>query len=328
MKMLCTNCEKEVEFAITKKKQTLYVRKEPIEIDVDYLVCPKCHDEVISPDHDPFTLAYRIYREKHGFLQPEQIKNYRENYKLSQAELAKLLNLGLATISRYENGALQDASHDMLLRLAEDPMNLLKLISKSEGVFTKSRKEQLTKSFTQIQKKPNYIETCVQTEDGFEPSVLNGFREFNLDKFYNSILFLSQDGPWKTKLNKLMFYADFKHFKTYSISVTGSKYAHVPFGPAPDMYDLYYSILKSRGEIRSEEVVFPSGDVGEKIWSIKKPDLNVFSSSELNILTEIKLRFEQYNASAITKISHEEIGYRETKNGDIISYEFAKLIKI
>jgi hypothetical protein len=125
-----------------------------------------------------------------------------------------------------------------------------------------------------------------------------------------------------------MFYADFKHFKAYSISVTGSKYAHVPFGPAPDMYDLYYSILKARGEIRSEEVVFPSGDAGEKIWSIKEPDLNIFSSSELNILTEIKLRFEQYNAGAITKASHEEVGYKETKNGDMISYEFAKLIKI
>ena len=326
--MLCTNCEKEVEFAFIKKKQILNVRKEPVEIEVDYLVCPECHDEVISPDHDPFTLAYRIYREKHGFLQPEQIKHYRETCKLSQAELAKLLNLGLATISRYENGALQDASHDMLLRLAEDPLTLLKLISKADGVFTKSRKEQLIKSFTPIQEKPNCIETCMQTIDSCEPGVLNGFREFNLDKFYNSILFLSQDGPWKTKLNKLMFYADFKHFKAYSISVTGSKYAHVPFGPAPDMYDLYYSILKSRGEIRSEEVVFPSGDAGEKIWSIKEPDLNIFSSSELNILSEIKLRFEQYSAGAITKVSHEEVGYKETKNGDMISYEFAKLIKI
>jgi putative zinc finger/helix-turn-helix YgiT family protein len=328
MKMLCTNCEKEVEFTFVQKKQTFCVRKEPVEIDVDYLVCPECHDEVLSPDHDPFVLAYRIYREKHGFLQPEQIKNYRDNYKLSQGEFAKLLNLGLATISRYENGALQDASHDTLLRLTEDPMNLLKLISESDGIFTKSRKEQLVKILTQLKIKTNYIETCLQTENSIEPNVLNGFREFNLDKFYNAILFLCQDGPWKTKLNKLMFYVDFKHFKNYSVSVTGSRYAHVSFGPAPDMYDLYYSILKSRGEIRSEEVVLQTGDVGEKIWAIKNPDLNVFSSSELNILTEIKIRFEQYSASAITKASHEEIGYQETKNGDIISYEFAKLIKI
>jgi hypothetical protein len=43
---------------------------------------------------------------------------------------------------------------------------------------------------------------------------------------------------------------------------------------------------------------------------------------------ESQLRFEQYTAGAITKASHEEVGYKETKNGDMISYEFAKLIKI
>ena len=40
-----------------------------------------------------------------------------------------------------------------------------------------------------------------------------------------------------TKLAKLMFYADFLHYREHTTSITGLAYAHAPQGPIPDRYE-------------------------------------------------------------------------------------------
>jgi uncharacterized protein YegP (UPF0339 family) len=44
-----------------------------------------------------------------------------------------LLGFGDVTIHRYENGALQDAAHDRLLRLIREPANLRTLLEGAAG---------------------------------------------------------------------------------------------------------------------------------------------------------------------------------------------------
>ena len=69
-----------------------------------------------------------------------------------------------------------------------------------------------------------------------------------LAKLFNAILFFCKGRVLKTKLNKLLFYADFKHFKEYAVSITGARYARIPFGPAPDKYAFYFAtLLESKG---------------------------------------------------------------------------------
>jgi putative zinc finger/helix-turn-helix YgiT family protein len=139
---LCTNCEEKTEQEIITKEQIINVKNEPIKVQAYYLKCKKCGDEVYdTTEKDPFNTAYRKYREIHGMLQPEQIKDLREKCGLSQAELAKVLGLGVATISRYENGALQDTAHDNLLKLAMDPFNFSQLLEKYKDLFSKKREK-------------------------------------------------------------------------------------------------------------------------------------------------------------------------------------------
>ena len=59
---------------------------------------------------------------------PPEIKAFRKRYGLTQGELSKLLGWGPVTLSRYENGALQDEVHDKMLRLAMNPENLMRLV--------------------------------------------------------------------------------------------------------------------------------------------------------------------------------------------------------
>jgi len=323
---ICTNCEKETEFERLVKKEAFTVRGEPIVVDVEYIKCKKCGDEVLDPavNHDPFNLAYRAYRKQHALLQPEEIENWRKAHNLTQSELAKLLGIGVATINRYENGALQNESHENLLRLVMDPSNLLKLIEKSERIFSENRKKKLLDTLRESEEiSCSLDDTIMLTFGSTEKNNLNGFKRLDLSKVYNAVLFFSKNGVLKSKLNKLLFYADFKHFKEYTLSITGLRYAHLPYGPVPDNYSMYYAILFSKGLVEFIEEPYPKGYVGELIKTVKDPDLNVFSPSELRVMASVMEDFKDYNATQIQEISHKEKGYQQTSDGEIISYSYA-----
>lgn len=328
----CSNCEKETRLELVTKEEVIRVRNKPIKIELQYLRCVECGDEAFDPslNVDPFSLAYRKYRKEYGFLQPEEIREWRKANKLTQGELAKLLGVGGATISRYENGALQDPSHEKLLRLAMNPSNLLQLVEQSEGVFTESKKRRLIEGLEQVQAGGNSIDSTIMVSLGnYEPNEYSGYRRLDLEKLYSAILFFCKEGVLKTKLNKLLFYADFKHYKGYAISITGARYAHIPFGPAPDNYEIYYGALSSQKAIQFIEEIYPAkcgGEpvVGEIIKAVKKPDLSLFAASELRIMASVQEDFEKYNAREITDFSHKEVGYQETEDGGTISYDYAK----
>ncbi len=323
---LCTNCEKETKFERLVKKETFTVRGKPITVNVEYNRCKECGDVILNPaaNHDPFELAYREYRQKHALLQPEEISTWRKAHHLTQGEFAKLLGIGVATLNRYENGALQNESHEKLLRLSMESSNLLRLIEKSEGVFTEARKKKLLETLRESEEISSSLDNTIMINfGGTEKDSLNGFRKLDLVKLYNVVLFFSRDGVLKSKLNKLLFYADFKHFKEYTLSITGLRYAHLPYGPVPDNYAMYYATMFSKGLVEFMEEPYPNGYVGELIKAIKEPDLNIFSPSELRIMASVMEDFKRYTATQIQDMSHEERGYQQTIDGEIISYTYA-----
>ena len=145
MKGICPTCEKETELTFISHDENIPVRGENISIHVEYLKCVECASEFNDPNstYDALEAAYREYRARHSMVQPETIKNFRERFGLTQTELANLLGLGAATLSRYENGALQDESHDTLITLAMQPENLLEMIEEKPGVLSDSKREKI-----------------------------------------------------------------------------------------------------------------------------------------------------------------------------------------
>ncbi|MBW1814118.1 MAG: SocA family protein, partial [Deltaproteobacteria bacterium] len=154
----------------------------------------------------------------------------------------------------------------------------------------------------------------------YEPEIDSGFNKLNLDKLFEAVKFFASDGVFKTKLCKLLFYADFKHFKDYAVSITGAKYVHLPHGPVPDKYEHYFAIL-----IHDEKVIQPvEVDYADFIGE----DTKIFKTSELEILGFVKSFFKNYSATAIRDFSHNEKGYKETNKGDMISYKYADDLQI
>jgi len=143
----CPNCDLDIECDVIPYSETIEVRGETFEVEGDMFQCPKCGVKFIDFDasRDPLAEAYSLYREAHNMMKPEEIIQIRKSYNLSQQELADLLDISRVTLSRYENGALQEPSHDYILQSIRIPSGLLERIQKKPHVLSIEKYEKLMK---------------------------------------------------------------------------------------------------------------------------------------------------------------------------------------
>ncbi|MEW6657661.1 MAG: type II TA system antitoxin MqsA family protein [Thermodesulfobacteriota bacterium] len=331
-KEICWNCGKETDLEHIENYENISVRGEGISVLIKYYKCHECGGEYEDPksSYDPLALAYKEYRERHSMIHPNEIRTLRQRYGLTQKDMSKLLGWGEVTLCRYENGALQENSHDTTLRLIkDDPHVLLNLVVQNGDFLASKKRERLISLLeNEIQEKHSFPLILVELFGKYAPNIYSGFQKLNIDKVFQAIIFFCTDGTLKTKLNKLLFYADFKHYKDNALSITGLRYVHLKYGPVPDNYEHYYATLQDiEGAIRVDEE-FIGEYVGEVLSAAKKPDLSIFSESEIKTLIEVKQFFKPYNASGIKEFSHNEEGYRETRDGEIISYVYSDHLQI
>lgn len=122
IKKECPVCEIERDLVYGEMDEVLKVRGEDIEITSKVNYCPEGNHYFydVEDEEEKFQTAYREYRKRKGLLQPEEIRQIREQYGLSQKNFARLLGWGDITIHRYESGAIQDTVHNGFLSLIKD----------------------------------------------------------------------------------------------------------------------------------------------------------------------------------------------------------------
>lgn len=329
MKGICPNCEKETELELVRTRKMVEVRGEPIEVNAEFFKCTECGAEFENTrGPDSLALAYREYRHRHEMLQPEQIRDWRKQYGLTQKELGQLLGWGGVTLSRYENGALQVEAHEKILRLAMEPRNLMTLIEESPEALPEDKRARLFEELRLADDEACSFERLFEERFGrYAPDEFSGYRKLDTQKLFNAILFFSVGGQLKTKLNKLLFYADFKHFKEYAISITGAHYVHLQYGPVPNNYDYYFAELAREHILDVEEEVLGQY-TGFKCVARREPDFDAFEKTERDVLAHVMEHFRRYGSAEIMKYSHEEEAYVSTNDGETISYLYAQSLSI
>lgn len=344
-KVFCSNCKKETQTCIVREKETFSVRGEDIEIISSIAKCKKCDTKMFDEELDEKNIecAFNKYREKHSLLMPSEIQKIREKYSLSQRALADLLGCGEITIHRYENGGIQDKVHNELLMLISKPENMSEIYEKNKHILSPSLRSGLGAKIEGLLKreiKPKFNTSLKQWLMAKKKmGEYTGYREFDLEKMKNSILFMagslktsyknkSLNGVYMTKLNKLLWYADFLNFKNFAVSITGNIYTHLQFGPTPDDYEFILGLMLQDGLIDKEELVFSENNSGELFRSIKRFDATVFLKKEIQVMEFVMNKFRDSTCKQISKYSHEEKAYKKSNMHEKISYCLAEKLSL
>ncbi|MGZ3633104.1 MAG: type II TA system antitoxin MqsA family protein [Parachlamydiaceae bacterium] len=288
--MKCLNCDCE-KFEKKNVRFTPEIKGEEVEVVVQSFVCAECQTPLMNGEQMNALRksAADKYRQNHNLLTSEEIVRYRALLGMSQVAFANYLKVGEASIKRWETYFVQDEVQNDHIRLKCDEayaeLNALEVHWKSHSF-----------------------------------DMYSGQRPFCLELFKQAVKYLIGFAKSPLFLNKALFYADFKHFQRYGVSITGARYVHLEYGPCPDQFQNIYQLFLSK------KVLISAGH--HKLKSVEKPDLSVFSDSEKEILEYVAQIAQKDGGQQLLKISHDEQAFKKTEPLELISYELSKTLKI
>ena len=320
-KMNCPICDGKT--IIKNEINDVEFRKEFYKVRETYYLCEKCGEKIVDTNMGERSTIqlYNQYREKHNLLFPSEVTEIREKYGLSKSKMSLALGWGENTYGSYEKGAIPNESHNSLLRLIDETTQFIKLVRARQDIFSEYEMKELEKRIEEFEKENEELEWI----DYVWPNkILNdtGYVKPDFEKFTNIVLFfLTSEPAYKTKLNKLLFYTDFYHYKLYCIGITGSRYRAIPFGPVPSEYDAIYDWLVKKEYIIINENIEKSY-VTETFKNNKAYDENIFNEEELDTMKKVYQNFKDFNATQLKNYSHKEKAWIENeKERKIINYQ-------
>lgn len=320
------------EAALRKEQRVFSFRGDEIEIVYHFYRCEDTGEQFTTDEVDMLNIkqVHNKYRVKHNLPFPHEMKNTREKYGLSARRMSLVLGFGPNTYRNYENGEIPLASNARLIQLISEPEEFKKITENSdvyEGTLSKKLLNRINE--LNIQESNNvYNQMLIGYLMGStKPNEFTGYAEPNLLKLFHMIVFFAERmQPYKTGLNKLLFYSDFYHFKHHVTSISGGQYRAIPLGPVPQKYSSIFEEAFDRNYIRIEYNATEYG-LTEKFFPNKQHlqfDPSIFEDSELDALETVHQTFKSMSATEIKDLSHDEPAWTENESEHrLINYEYA-----
>jgi len=116
--MICFKCSGET-FATQVATIRQNFRGELLDVKTTVSVCTECGWQTLARGQTDELRRHtaNTYRERHGLLASDQIKYIRKLKCQNQAEFARFLGVGEASVKRWESGLVQDKAYDQLIRI-------------------------------------------------------------------------------------------------------------------------------------------------------------------------------------------------------------------
>ena len=310
---------------LKKENRVLSFRKEKIEVVYHYYLCEdsgeQFEDDQLSDLN--ITQVYNKYRERLRLPFPDEISAIREKFGLSARKMSDILGFGPNTYGNYEKGEIPSKANGRLIQLASDPVEFRKLAHLS-GNLSKT----LNRRIDELMYSDNAddLQNLSFIFKKEPPTRYSGYSIFKQEKVNQMILFFAMKmKPWKTKLNKLLFYTDFLHYKNYGYSISGLRYVAINFGPVPDEYEILFTIGRIDNVFKKSYQVINDDATGEKILPMKNAKLNtdIFNKNELDCLNRVYNKFVNISSSGIVEMSHNEPAWKDNyKKNRFIDYNY------
>lgn len=144
----------------------------------------------------------------------------------------------------------------------------------------------------------------------------------NYEKYRQMILaFLRLDTKIpKTKLAKLLYFADFGWFYSHLESMSGMQYRKIKYGPVADSYFRIIDDMFDSGEIEIEQtkdgaMLISQTRSGAKVY------LSQIEKAEEKLIIDIEKKWQDKKTNEIVDFTHKQFPYLYAQDNEIVSYE-------
>jgi uncharacterized phage-associated protein len=137
--------------------------------------------------------------------------------------------------------------------------------------------------------------------------IFNMIITYHREKLINAMIYFARNTLYcgKTKLLKLLYFLDFKHFKETGKSVTGQDYYAWDMGPVPKaVFEEISSAM--RPDMQAAIHPLPAGEEFQKILPRQAFDGRYFSKREMRLLKDIAFIFRDAKVHEMVESTHFE----------------------
>jgi putative zinc finger/helix-turn-helix YgiT family protein len=304
-------------------------RKETFEVAYHYYLCEdsgeKFEDESLAQLN--LSQVYNQYRNRYNLPFPEEIIALRQQYDLSPAKMSEVLGFGINVYRKYESGEIPNSSNARLIQLAQDPKEFKKLVELSNTLGPKERDRVMKRIEDLLVKDLFDFDLTTYLMGDPKADEQTGYRKPSLERFTEMVVFFTHEAQpslWKTKINKMLFYADFLNFKKEVQSISGCRYRAINMGPVPNNFNSLFDYIAENDHIDITTTSFPNGSIGEQFKPNPKRafDETKLTKVEIETLKEVVSKFKKAKTPEIIEISHKEEVWKKNFDGGrkLISY--------
>ena len=314
------------EMKVSKELRDMTFRKETFQVVFHYYICEETGEQFEDEHFSAlnYNQVVNQYRVRHHIPFTEEIKQIRTKYDLSAAKISDLLGMGANSWRNYEDGEIPSRANANLIQMISKPESFEEYLKEYSGLEEKER-EKILKPVQKLR-----TDSCLCSDPlcrfYTQTDITTGYKAFNREKTKKAILYFAErQSPYKTKMNKLLFYADFVHFRNTAQSITGLRYAAISHGPVPNHFEYLFEALVEEGIICKETTMTNLGELEQILTSGEVHfDPSFFTASELEALDYVANIFKDKSASEIADISHREPAWKENiEEKKIIPYTYA-----
>lgn len=127
-----------------------------------------------------------------------------------------------------------------------------------------------------------------------------------------------------TKLNKVLFFAEFTHLRRHHRVISGCEFQKLPHGPAPrQLLPIRQKLVDSgAAELVEEDFL---GRPQHRLIPSRVANLEVFTDEEIQTIEDVLDQLAAMTGTQVSELSHQEPGWRLTEVSETIPFATAFL---
>jgi hypothetical protein len=158
-----------------------------------------------------------------------------------------------------------------------------------------------------------------------------GLMEYDEPRFAEIVLYVAKgiEGDptgGATKLNKILFFADFSYQRTHGRPITGAEYKRLENGPVPRrLKPVREGLIESGAAFLRKDDYF--GYQMDRLVANREPKSNVLDAEEKKALDLMIASLWNCTATEVSELSHKEMAWQLVGDGEPIPYEYAYVVQ-